>query len=77
MSGSDRTYRVAVVCLGNICRSPMAHVVLEDRLQQAGIDDVEVASAGTGGWHRGEPMDDRTLLLEHGQLPSAQEVAQH
>jgi protein-tyrosine phosphatase len=52
--------RIAVVCLGNICRSPMAHVVLEHRLAAAGLDDrVTVASAGTGGWHTGEPMDPR------------------
>ncbi|VXC45093.1 low molecular weight protein-tyrosine-phosphatase [Aeromicrobium sp. 9AM] len=54
------TYRVALVCLGNICRSPMAHVVLERRLAEAGLDDrVEVASSGTGDWHVGHPMDPR------------------
>ena len=54
------TYRIALVCLGNICRSPMAHVVLEDRLAEAGLDDrVEVASSGTGDWHVGHPMDPR------------------
>ena len=54
------SYRIALVCLGNICRSPMAHVVLESRLADAGLDDrVEVASSGTGGWHVGNPMDDR------------------
>jgi protein-tyrosine phosphatase len=53
-------YRVALVCLGNICRSPMAHVVLEAKLAEAGLDDVvEVVSSGTGGWHEGKPMDDR------------------
>ena len=53
-------YRIALVCLGNICRSPMAHVVLESRLADAGLADrVEVASAGTGGWHLGKPMDSR------------------
>lgn len=53
-------YRIALVCLGNICRSPMAHVVLESRLADAGLDDrVEVASSGTGGWHVGDPMDQR------------------
>jgi protein-tyrosine phosphatase len=53
-------YRIALVCLGNICRSPMAHVVLERRLADAGLDDrVEVASSGTGGWHVGNPMDSR------------------
>ena len=66
-------YRVAVVCLGNICRSPMAHVVLEDRIAAAGLDDrVVVASAGTGGWHRGEPMDPRAArtLADAGLDPS-------
>ena len=54
------TYRVALVCLGNICRSPMAHVVLEERLAGAGLADrVEVTSSGTGGWHVGNPMDSR------------------
>lgn len=53
-------YRIAVVCLGNICRSPMAHVVLEEKLAQAGLADrVEVVSAGTGGWHVDGPMDRR------------------
>lgn len=57
-------YRVALVCLGNICRSPMAHVVLEDRLAKAGLGDrVEVASSGTGDWHAGEPMDPRAAAV--------------
>ena len=52
--------QVAVVCLGNICRSPIAHVVLEHRLAEAGLDDrVTVVSAGTGSWHTDEPMDER------------------
>jgi protein-tyrosine phosphatase len=62
------TYRIAVVCLGNICRSPMAHVVLEEKVAQAGLDDrVEVESYGTGNWHVGRPMDERaaaTLTAE-------------
>jgi len=53
------TTRVAMVCLGNICRSPMADVVLEHRLAEAGIDDVVVSSSGTGDWHVGQPMDER------------------
>jgi protein-tyrosine phosphatase len=53
-------YRVALVCLGNICRSPMADVVLNALLDEAGFaDDVEVTSCGTGDWHVGEPMDPR------------------
>lgn len=52
-------YRVAVVCLGNICRSPVADVVLNARLADAGLA-VTVESYGTGGWHVGEPMDRRS-----------------
>ncbi len=53
-------YHVAVVCLGNICRSPMADVVLTERIGEAGLADrVMVTSAGTGGWHVGDPMDRR------------------
>jgi protein-tyrosine phosphatase len=66
-------YRIALVCLGNICRSPMAHVVLDERLARAGLDDqVEVASSGTGGWHDGESMDRRaaTVLRDAGYDPS-------
>lgn len=53
-------YRVGMVCLGNICRSPMADVVLQAKLADAGLDDVvAVDSCGTGGWHVGDPMDHR------------------
>ena len=53
-------YSVALVCLGNICRSPMADVVLQQRLTDADLDDrVTVASSGTGDWHIGDPMDRR------------------
>ena len=50
-------YRVCLVCLGNICRSPMAEVMLRAELDRAGLAGlVEVDSAGTGDWHLGEPM---------------------
>ncbi|MGH3335791.1 MAG: low molecular weight protein-tyrosine-phosphatase [Nocardioides sp.] len=53
-------YRIGVVCLGNICRSPTAQVVLESLLDKAGlVGAVEVASCGTGTWHLGEAMDER------------------
>lgn len=70
---SERPLRVEVTCLGNICRSPMAHVVLEQRLADAGLaDDVVVTSSGTGGWHEGEPMDERaaTALSAAGYDPT-------
>ena len=50
-------YKVCMVCLGNICRSPMAEAVLRDELTRAGLADaVSVDSAGTGDWHIGERM---------------------
>ena len=70
---SERPLRVEVTRLGNICRSPMAHVVLEQRLADAGLaDDVVVTSSGTGGWHEGEPMDERaaTALSAAGYDPT-------
>jgi protein-tyrosine phosphatase len=50
-------YRICLVCLGNICRSPMAETVLRHFLAKAGLDRAVVLdSAGTGDWHIGEPM---------------------
>ncbi|MFQ5595685.1 MAG: low molecular weight protein-tyrosine-phosphatase [Anaerolineae bacterium] len=47
--------RVLFVCLGNICRSPMAEGVFRHLVQQAGLaDGFEIESGGTGGWHVGE-----------------------
>ncbi|MGH3483911.1 MAG: low molecular weight protein-tyrosine-phosphatase [Nocardioidaceae bacterium] len=55
-----RPFRVGLVCLGNICRSPMAAVVLAAKVRDAGLDDrIVVGSSGTGDWHIGEPMDPR------------------
>jgi protein-tyrosine phosphatase len=72
-------YRIGVVCLGNICRSPMAEVVLTDRVAEAGLDDrVEVASCGTGDWHIGDPMDRRAAatLAAAGYDPSRHRAQQ-
>ena len=52
--------RVLFVCLGNICRSPIAQGVFENVLRREGLEDeVFVDSAGTGTWHVGEPPDQR------------------
>jgi protein-tyrosine phosphatase len=54
--------RVLVVCLGNICRSPLAHAVLREELDAAGLGNrVTVDSAGTGDWNIGKPPDPRML----------------
>ena len=52
--------RVLFVCLGNICRSPLAQGVFENALRREGLEDaVFVDSAGTGAWHVGHPPDER------------------
>jgi protein-tyrosine phosphatase len=53
--------RVATICTGNICRSPMAEVVLRHLVAQDEHlkDHVNVTSAGTANWHVGSPMDPR------------------
>lgn len=50
--------RIAVVCTGNICRSPMGEVVLRDRLAEAGLD-VDVVSSGVSSEELGNPIDPR------------------
>jgi protein-tyrosine phosphatase len=52
--------RVLFVCMGNICRSPIAQGVFENVLRREGLEDeVFVDSAGTGRWHVGSPPDER------------------
>ncbi len=52
--------RVLFVCLGNICRSPLAQGVFEDLMRRERLEDeVFVESAGTGRWHVGSPPDER------------------
>ena len=72
-------YRVCLVCLGNICRSPMAETVLRAELAAAGLDGaVVVDSAGTGDWHVGDAMDPgaRAALATRGQDGSAHRASQ-
>lgn len=60
-SSIPRPYRVIFVCMGNICRSPMAEAILRAKLDDAGLGDaVVVDSAGTGAWHVGDPADRRS-----------------
>jgi protein-tyrosine phosphatase len=52
--------RILFVCLGNICRSPTAEGVTRRLVEERGLEDeIEIDSAGTGGWHVGAPPDAR------------------
>ena len=60
---------VVFVCLGNICRSPMAEAVFQDLVEKEGLaDQFEIDSAGTSRYHIGEPAHrgTRRVLADHG-----------
>ena len=52
--------KILMVCLGNICRSPLAHGIMEQMANEQGLD-WEIESAGTGDWHVGEAPDRRSI----------------
>lgn len=54
--------KILMVCLGNICRSPLAHGVLAHLAKQDGFN-WEIDSAGTGNWHIGEQPDRRSIAI--------------
>ena len=77
---SDSLYRVMTVCTGNICRSPMAEIVLRHRLAAAGlVDGVLVDSSGISDEERGRPVDRRAraVLLAHGYPAGDEHRARH
>jgi protein-tyrosine phosphatase len=71
--------RVLFVCLGNICRSPLGEGLLRYHAAQRGLSHlIETASAGTGGWHHGDPPDHRSIAVarSYGVDISAQRARQ-
>ncbi|MGB0424815.1 MAG: low molecular weight protein-tyrosine-phosphatase, partial [Flavobacteriales bacterium] len=62
-----KEFKVLMVCLGNICRSPIAEGLLQQKVNEHNLN-VQVDSCGTGGWHAGELPDPRSIqkMDEHG-----------
>ena len=59
---SDRRIRVLFVCMGNICRSPLAEAVFRHLVRERGVEHrFEIDSAGTSGYHEGDPPDPRSV----------------
>ncbi|MHC6592039.1 low molecular weight protein-tyrosine-phosphatase [Arthrobacter sp. C152] len=77
MNSTSSPYRVITVCTGNICRSPMAELMLTAALEREGLDAlVAVDSAGTTGYEAGRPIDPRAARrLAATQLASKHHVA--
>jgi protein-tyrosine phosphatase len=69
--------RILMVCLGNICRSPLAEGLMKSKIAKAGLD-WEVDSAGIGGWHAGDLPDRRSIAVakHHGIDISEQRARQ-
>lgn len=59
---NERPPSILLVCLGNICRSPLAEAALRAEAERAGLA-IEVDSAGTGDWHAGNPPDPRAQAV--------------
>jgi protein-tyrosine phosphatase len=59
--------RILMVCLGNICRSPLAEGILQEKVERLGLGWM-VDSAGTGHWHVGDRPDERSIAVarQHG-----------
>jgi protein-tyrosine phosphatase len=69
--------RICFVCLGNICRSPLAEGVLKHLVAQAGrASDFHIESAGLGGWHVGDPPDARAQRTARAHGLTLDSVAQ-
>lgn len=63
---ANNRMRILFVCMGNICRSPLAEAVFRHLARDRGVEDrFEVDSAGTSGYHEGDPPDPRSVSTAH------------
>ena len=76
MTSTPSQYRIITVCTGNICRSPMAELMLAEAIAAGGLAGVVVDSAGIAAYEVGRPIDPRAArkLTAH-SIPSDRHVA--
>ena len=66
MNAARKPFRVLFVCMGNICRSPAGEIIFRKLVAEAGRSaEIEIDSAGTLGYHQGEPPDARMAATLH------------
>jgi protein-tyrosine phosphatase len=79
MAHVEKKVRLLFVCLGNICRSPLAEAVMRHMVRERNLEDhILIASAGTGAWHVDEPPDARMrqVASERGVSMEGQSASQ-
>ena len=65
---TETPLRILFVCMGNICRSPLAESIFRHLLAERGVEDLfDVDSAGTSGYHAGDPPDPRSVATAQGR----------
>lgn len=66
MTVTNTAPAILFVCLGNICRSPLAEGIVRKRWSEQGSTDLPLLdSAGLGAWHQGDPPDGRAIRIAH------------
>ena len=74
VENQSRKFKILMVCLGNICRSPTAHGVLEKLIQNKGLSKlIEVDSAGISTYHIGDHPNQRSIVAAEGRSYSLEE----
>ena len=55
--------KIVFICLGNICRSPLAEAIAKEKIKEYANKDIHISSAGTAHWHIGKPPCDKSQII--------------